>query len=865
MSAEEWDEIKRLFSSALALPEEDREEFLAKAAGDRSQLLRTVLDLLANHWDATNASLSDVARCSQLLTDGEVVANRYRIVRFIARGGMGEVYEAYDERLRSRLAMKTLRSELVFDKEALARFERELLIARDVAHEGLCKLFDLVEHKVTTGTVPCLTMELLEGESLADYLARERPLEVETALPLIKQIGAAMSTLHGRFIIHRDLKPSNVMLANRYGRTRQAVVTDFGLAKMKNSEYELFESQVDVQAGAPYFMAPELLRRQKPSVASDIYAFGLLIDEMVTERRAFSAESLQALYFAKLWESPISPAERTSKELPATWNETILRCLECQPSDRFATVAEVVEALEAPKMTRRRKFVTRRMALASGTAASLLVGASAAGLLSLVPPRAVVGVFDIENRISQEFDYLCRGTIAELMRRLGSRDSIETMRVYGSGSPAKKPRLYRFALDGVLAGSEGAVRLTMRLLDTDDKDKIVWSEPFDCSFDGPLGRRLVSNFLELQAEIAAHAVTALEGTLGIGYRMTDAWRRWRGRAFATGTPTSSNVAFDHFLRGQTLLQESTPASVPAAVECFERAVAEDPHFALAFAALSQAHLSWMNFDQEHSEELGRKARTFADRALQQDRQLAEAFAAMGAVRQFEWDWDGARESYAEALRLKPRFPRALRWLAGLVLQFGNFDDAIRGMERAQEVDPYDRTSASGHGLALLFAGRTLDAIKLLEEAVAGRELVAARHNLAQAYARHAFLLGNSSQSDGYFARALEQGEVIARWEGPVPQLSTEVFALAYSLKGDTMAAVTHVRKLEHAVNQKRRSPVRLAWIYAIQGDVDSAIGLLERALVARDASLSYVKVNPFLERARNHPRFEAIISAMKLD
>ena len=134
--------------------------------------------------------------------------------------------------------------------------------------------------------VPCLTMELIEGESLAVLLAREHPLKPDVALPLLQQIVTGLAVLHDHHIIHRDLKPSNIMITREHGETR-VVLMDFGLAKSTDQDGDQFISMADNQAGAPYFMAPEVLRHSAPSIASDVYALGLVIDEMVTQSRAF--------------------------------------------------------------------------------------------------------------------------------------------------------------------------------------------------------------------------------------------------------------------------------------------------------------------------------------------------------------------------------------------------------------------------------------------------------------------------------------------------------------------------------------------------------------------------------------------------
>jgi tetratricopeptide (TPR) repeat protein/tRNA A-37 threonylcarbamoyl transferase component Bud32 len=860
MSAEEWEEIKSLFASALAVPIAERPAYLVRACGDRSHLLAVVQELLDNHLETGSGALPPSVRSLPILSRGEVVANRYRITRFLARGGMGEVYEVFDERLRCRLALKVLRTELAADKAALARFERELLVTRDVAHDGLCRLFDLVEHQTPHGAMPCLTMELLVGESLAELLLRQRPLAIETALPWIRQIGDAVATLHRRHIVHRDLKPSNVMLASRDKSPPQAIVMDFGLAKVRNSETELFESQVNLQAGAPYFMAPELLRDEKPSIASDVYSFGLLIDEMVTSSRAFAAESLQALYFAKLWEAPTPPCERAT-DLPEHWNRAILRCLASDPAQRFATIAHVVQALEAPPAVPR-KSLRRRFLMAAGFGAPVVLGGLAVTAVSGLPVLAKVGVFDIENNAGEPFEHLCRGTVVELMRRLSGIEGIDVQRLYVISRPGAAAN-QRFSLAGSLAGAAGQLQLNMQLYDH-AAERVLWSEDFGQRINQTAGQVAVGNLLEIQAEIAERTVNALESALGFVLRINRVLRPWRRtQEFAVGSPTSSNLAFDHFLRGQTLLQEGSPTSIDAAIESLDLAVKEDPRFALAFAALTQAHLAALNFDQRHAEDHGRSAKAHAERALAEDPQLPESHAALGAVRQRFWDWQGAMDSYDAALRLRPRFPRALRWRAGLVLQFGRFDEAVAGMEEARQLDPYDRTSASGHGLTLLFAGRVPEAIALLEDALNGRDSMSARFNLGEAYTRQASLLANQS-SNGLYEKALQQAAQISRVEATQPLLSTQLFCLTYSHMGDTAAARPYALLLEQQVAQGAASPGRLARIYSIQRDLDRAIALLERALLARDTSLGYIKVDPFLENVRRHPRFPNLVAAMRL-
>ncbi len=328
-------------------------------AADRTALGAAVDELLRAHYGASQSFLepgSVVLSAPWLFREGDRVANRFTVARRIARGAMGEVYQVYDERLRQSVALKAIRPELIGDTDSVERFRREVLVTRGIGHPGVCKVFDLVEHpiaghpSVPDGTiVPCLTMQLLEGESLEEWLARRRPIRPAEALPLIAQIGEALQALHDAGVVHRDLKPSNVMIIAAPDGPR-AVLTDFGLARPLKTD--LFETQVRVQGGAPFFMAPELFESERPSRASDMYAFGLLIDEMVTERRAFEADSLHGLMLQKLGEGPERPSRR-STGLPRVWEQAILRCLSRDPRDRPASARGVCASLDDDATGRR--------------------------------------------------------------------------------------------------------------------------------------------------------------------------------------------------------------------------------------------------------------------------------------------------------------------------------------------------------------------------------------------------------------------------------------------------------------------------------------------------------------------------------
>jgi Tol biopolymer transport system component len=283
---------------------------------------------------------------------GELVASRFRIARFIASGGMGEVYEAYDDELHDRVALKTIRPDIARDEQALKRFRREVLLARKVTHPNICRTFDVFRHRRASPNDPLIadeivfvTMELLSGETLAERIRARGPLSPSDALPIVTQIGAALAAAHAVGVVHRDLKSSNVMLLpSSDGRPPRVVVSDFGLAYgSAGAEATISETTTRI-LGTPAYMAPEQIEGGPITPAVDIYALGIVMFEVVTGSRPFIGDTPFSTALKRLSEPPPS-ARVLVPHLDPRWDATILRCLERRPGDRFASAADAVASL----------------------------------------------------------------------------------------------------------------------------------------------------------------------------------------------------------------------------------------------------------------------------------------------------------------------------------------------------------------------------------------------------------------------------------------------------------------------------------------------------------------------------------------
>ena len=271
---------------------------------------------------------------------------RFRVVRFIAHGGMGEVYEAEDLELRERVALKTIRPSIARDEESIERFRREIHLARKVTHENVCRIFDLFRHPVPDGSgdLSFLTMELLPGETLSRRLKRTGRMDAGDALPLLEQMAAALHAAHRAGVVHRDFKPDNVMIVEGKDRLR-AVVTDFGLSRSHALD-PAAESVTETGAfiGTPAYMSPEQVEGKEVTPASDVYSLGLVAYEMVTGERPFADASPLVNAAARVKDLPTRPRKHAPK-LSASWEAAILKCLNRDPQNRFPSAAAVIEAL----------------------------------------------------------------------------------------------------------------------------------------------------------------------------------------------------------------------------------------------------------------------------------------------------------------------------------------------------------------------------------------------------------------------------------------------------------------------------------------------------------------------------------------
>jgi eukaryotic-like serine/threonine-protein kinase len=268
------------------------------------------------------------------LEPGTVLGERYEIIALLGQGGMGAVYKAHDIELERLVALKIIRPELTTNPEMLRRFKQELILARQITHRNVVRIFDLGQ----ADGFKFITMEYLEGEDLRAVLKKKGKLSPEESARILLQICRALEVAHGEGVIHRDLKPQNIML-DANGR---AYVMDFGIAR---SAYLPGMTQTGALIGTPEYMSPEQGKGEKLDERSDLFSLGVICYELVTGQSPFYSETPLATLWKRMQEKA-KPLCEVDPAIPKPLSDIVAKAMEIEPADRFASAGEMAQQLE---------------------------------------------------------------------------------------------------------------------------------------------------------------------------------------------------------------------------------------------------------------------------------------------------------------------------------------------------------------------------------------------------------------------------------------------------------------------------------------------------------------------------------------
>jgi serine/threonine-protein kinase len=684
--AQQDDELlMSLVEQALAQPEDQRQTFLESAcAGDR-ELFEQAWNYVS--WDQrmqgflleplVSPSSADTARgedtrlitpvqntagAEQPFETGQRLDNRFRIVRELARGGMGIVYEAMDEKLDRRIAIKCAR------RGFRKRLPPEVRNAREISHPNVCKIFEFHTADTHLGPVDFITMEFLEGETLAERLRRSRLPEPE-ARAIALQLCIGLAEAHRNRVVHGDLKSNNVILAPGTDGGVRAVITDFGLARAMGNPSKTVQS-ADA-AGTPDYMAPELWRGEKASPASDVYALGVILYELASGRRPYAPE--------------IPWQERLIRNLPPVdrkWDRILARCLDPDPARRYQSADEVVKAFTPSH--------SRRWFLAAA-AAVLLVSVSALVTLQRVKaPRQMVQLAVLPFESSQD--------IAPLAGRLTQDVAVQLARLKSSS----QTKLAVVPLSEILSkkvdtlerarAALGATHGLHGKIEKQNGDFILHAYLTDARS----GTNTKDWQVRYKASELRYAPTALAGMTTSAFRLPS----------VVENATVNVAARQDYLTGMRHVHTGT--RIDDAIQLLERAVAADPDSPLTFAGLAEAQ--WSKYLSTRETVWRERAQESVRQAELRNPDLPEVHLASGLLKADSSFLELAEADYQRAIELQPNNGDAYRRLSGIYNRNNQPNEALAAIQKAVQLQPDYYKNHQQLGTLYILRGDYRDAV-----------------------------------------------------------------------------------------------------------------------------------------------------------
>jgi eukaryotic-like serine/threonine-protein kinase len=825
--SDRWRQIERLYDEALELDAAERDAFLAHASNGDEALRREVRSLLDYETAADRflekPALVEAARSIAADTRPPLSGRRiagYDVIDLVGAGGMGEVYRARDGRLGREVAFKVLEPTIAADPEYRRRFEHEARSASALNHPNIVTIYTVAEEDEVT----FITMELVQGETLRHLMAAT--LRLQTVLDISVQLAAALSAAHALGIVHRDLKPENIMVT----ADGLLKVLDFGLAKRDG-----VPSDHGTTAGTLVYMSPEQALGQHVGPASDQFALGAIMYEMLTGHHAFHRQSRIETLDAIVSTEP-RPIQRLNAGVPASLRQIVARCLSKQPAGRYANTRDVELALRKAHADISQRPTRRQLLwIGAGTVATAIAGSAT---WILWPPHSLAVLPFANTAGSDAAEYLCIGLAQTLIARMNHLPlgvkSFSLVSNFVRSRSAPRTIGEQLGVEKVVTGSvavEGTRLLVTAALVDVRTGAQLWTKQYD----------------ELTAIVDD----------GLHLRLTRDERRE-----LLSRPTDSVEAFDLYLQARRFQLGNSEDDYLAARPLLAEAVEKDAQFAEAWMMLAGNY--WISVLENYLSP--------ADGWPQADRCLAQAAAlsprlpdlSFGrATKSFFSDrnWAEADRAWqtAESAPDRDIQPELLSTHALAVWALGDVWQALRLIGRARLIDPLSQIFLLHEASYLLYAGQR-------EEAAARcRSVIETHPDEAAAY----FMLAEVRRAQGRFDEAIAARRKAHALRDDSDGDLDAALSGAVGKEGYLRIERTAIERLELPTLERRArkayaSPIDFARAFAQLGEKDRAFEYLDQALAEGSPGLVFVRVDPAWEAIRSDRRFAAAVRRVGL-
>ena len=792
-------------------------------------------------FDETIAPESAGKPFAGTLEVGVTLGGRYRIESVLGKGGMGAVYKATDIELEREVAIKVIRPELAEDPRALQRFKQEIILAREVTHRNVVRIFDLGQ----ADGIKFISMEYIDGKDLHAILQERGAMPVEEAVGIIEQVCLALDAAHQEGVVHRDLKPHNVMI-DPAGRV---VVMDFGIARSVELSGMTATGSL---LGTPDYMSPEQVKGEPVDARSDLFALGIIFYQLLTGELPYVGETPMAAMYTRT-QKKAAPVRDLNPDLPGFLGDIVGRCLEIPVPKRYQSAREILQDLAVwrggsthmtigPTMHGLRPTTTvgrkrLRFATVGAAAAMVVVVLAAVGFFALrsrsgpsgaegetaAAPAHVVSlaILPFANVSGNtELDWLGPG-LAEMLRTDVGQSA--ELRVVSSD------RLHQILRDLRITPGSSLDEVTLRrVAEFSNADTVVWGQFAE------LGEQIridatVRDFQRHEtATVKAEAAdeqqllrAVQELAQGIRDNLALSSRAVKDLEKQAFIPSASSVvALRHYNQGLELLREGNNLE---AVKLLETTVEEDPGFALAHSKLAQAYQN-LGRDQK-AEEASRSAAE-----LSKDLPPQERYMILAQQARITGDYEAGIDAYQNLLRMQPSDADLNYELALLYEDQGSFDLAREHLTATLEADPQNVTARLALGRVLIRSGQIEEALAPLNQAMS--QAIQAGNQEAHAYALQA--LGVVYRRLGRLDEALknvEESLAIKRKIGDQRGMAVSLSEIGYvqDLSGDTDAA-RESYQAALKISREIGDDLGVAQILVSLGDLERIQGNYDKAL-----------------------------------
>ena len=841
-------------------------------------LAETPADMVVPTGWSVPATTGRVAGSLEAIQPGTLFAGRYEVIRLLGQGGMGTVYQAKDRELDRLVALKIIRPELARRPEILQRFKQELILARQVTHRNVIRIFDLGEAE----GIKFITMAYVEGQDLKTIMTERSKVNVEESVRIIQQVCLALEAAHAEGVVHRDLKPQNIMV-DKQGR---AYVMDFGIAR----SVELGGgTQTGELMGTPEYMSPEQVQGRKVDARSDLFTLGIIFYELLTGKMPYVADTALGTMYKRTQERAAPPSQ-LDPSVPHFLSDVVGKCLEIEPQRRYQSAREILHDLETWQLGTSRRALNpvvrwwRYGPPYQKRAAMLLpvVVLAVTGFIFLknlrffnkssAPyPQVSLAILPFRNASRDPaMDWLGPSLAEMLATDVGQSSSLRTV---------SAERIHQILRDLRLpANSEFDPGTLRRLAEFSSAETMVWGQyakvgeqiRIDATLEDVKRQRALP--LKVTASTEKEVLQAVQRLAQLIQQnlalSSDVLKELRAKSF--GPLSQSLSALRYYGEGLELARQGNPVE---AAKRFEASINADPDFALAYSRLGQTYSS-LGYDDK-AEQFSRKALDLSDKLPAEQRYLIEANYAevnndnrkaiesyenlakvspdnvdvhfrLGQLYQKTGVFDKARDEYAKILTRDPKHVDALLEAGRIEIRRnpqGSLDYLNRALSLAVELDNADAKARilNTIGVAYKQLNKPEEALRYDQESLAIQQRLGQKRGIAVTLGEIARVqagLGKTAEAHRGYQEALQLQREIGDKKGlGVTLINLGEFYKAHEQYEDALQAYKESLQIQRDVGNENNQSLclnNIGNVYLAKGQFSDALTYYERALELRN-------------------------------